>query len=84
MIILQKLRFIWMYLGNPPWDTNISPPELLHIIDTVSPGHALDIGCGTATNAIKLAENGWTVTGIDFIHRPIQIAKKSQTGKGFR
>lgn len=65
-----------MYLGNPPWDTNVSPPELMDIIETVKPGRALDIGCGTATNVITLAKYGWKATGIDFVRRPIVLGKK--------
>ena len=82
MNIYQKLRFAWMYLGNPPWDTRVSPPELMHVIDTIQSGKALDIGCGTATNVITLAKHGWKVTGIDFIHRPIALGKKKARSEG--
>jgi len=73
-----------MYLGNPPWDTNVSPPELLRVIATVKPGNALDIGCGTATNAITLAKNGWMVTGIDFIRRPIELGREKARSAGVK
>ena len=60
------------YLRNPPWDTGISPPELMAFINNHPPGRALDLGCGTGTNAITLAERGWRVIGIDFVHRAIR------------
>jgi SAM-dependent methyltransferase len=80
--ILKKIQFAWMYLNSPPWDTNVSPPELLSAIETMTPGCALDIGCGTATNVITLAEMGWKVTGIDFIRRPVEIGRKKAIAAG--
>lgn len=64
-----------MYLGKPPWDTGISPPELLEFIASHAPGRAIDLGCGTGTNAITLASHGWQVTGIDFAGRAIRSAR---------
>jgi cyclopropane fatty-acyl-phospholipid synthase-like methyltransferase len=39
-------------------------------------GRALDLGCGTGTNAIYLAQHGFTVTAIDFSRRAISLAKR--------
>jgi 2-polyprenyl-3-methyl-5-hydroxy-6-metoxy-1,4-benzoquinol methylase len=39
-------------------------------------GRALDLGCGTGTNAITLARHGWNVTGVDFVGRAIRAAKR--------
>lgn len=69
MRLLHKLprwlQFNLRYLGNPPWDTGISPPELIKIIEEKDPGRALDLGCGTGTNLLTLAEHGWEVAGVD-------------------
>ncbi|MBT3336424.1 MAG: class I SAM-dependent methyltransferase [Anaerolineae bacterium] len=54
------------YLSRPPWDSGITPPELLEFIDQHPAGRAIDIGCGTGTNLITLAEHGWQVSGVDF------------------
>ena len=59
------LQFNLRYLGNPPWDTGITPPELLEIIEEKQPGRTLDLGCGTGTNLLTLAEHGWEVMGVD-------------------
>jgi cyclopropane fatty-acyl-phospholipid synthase-like methyltransferase len=73
---LRRLTFNLWYLFDPPWDTGISPPELLDFIDKHSSGKAIDIGCGTGTNVITLAQAGWQVTGVDFVPRAIKAAKR--------
>ena len=75
--MLRKLYFNLLYLfTNPPWDTGISPPELLDFIEDHSAGRAIDIGCGTGTNVITLAKSGWQVTGVDFAPHAIKLAKR--------
>jgi SAM-dependent methyltransferase len=54
-------------LGYTPWDQG-QPVELVELIEgehALSPGRAIDLGCGTASKAIYLAQHGWTVTGVD-------------------
>ena len=72
---LRRINFNFWYFGRPPWDTGISPPELFDFISKHPTGRAIDLGCGTGTNVITLAQHGWQVTGIDFAPRAIQIAK---------
>lgn len=76
MSISRRLFFNFSYFRKPPWDTGISPPELLEHIATHPPGRALDLGCGTGTNVITLAKAGWQVTGVDFVRRAIQVARR--------
>ncbi|HZD55845.1 MAG TPA: class I SAM-dependent methyltransferase, partial [Anaerolineales bacterium] len=71
MKILRRIFFNLWYYREPPWDTGISPPELLAFIESHPAGQALDLGCGTGTNVITLARNGWQVTGVDFAPRAI-------------
>jgi cyclopropane fatty-acyl-phospholipid synthase-like methyltransferase len=72
--MFRKVFFNLQYFKQPPWDTGISPPELIQFMAGHAPGRALDLGCGTGTNAIELAKRGWQVTGIDFARRAIRIA----------
>ncbi len=76
--IEAQQRFTERYLeGTIPWDTGISPPELLEAISgphALLPGRALDIGCGTGTNSITLAKHGWQVVGVDFVDAAISQA----------
>jgi len=72
----RRLFFIQSYFQQPRWDTGISPPELIQFLHSHSTGKALDIGCGTGTNCITLAQNGWAVLGVDFVPKAITIARK--------
>lgn len=74
--LFRRLHFQYLYFRQPPWDTGISPPELLEFIREHNPGRAIDIGCGTGTNVITLARAGWEVTGVDFAPRAIKLAKQ--------
>lgn len=82
MLLSKKLFFTILYWFNPPWDTNQTPPELIDFIDNTPPGRALDLGCGTGTNVITLATQGWQVTGIDFIPKAIRTARQKTTQAG--
>ena len=48
-------------------------------VDGLTPGRALDVACGEGRNAIWLAEQGWTVTGVDF--SPVALDKARRTGR---
>jgi cyclopropane fatty-acyl-phospholipid synthase-like methyltransferase len=66
-------------IGFKPWDSGVPPPELVAVVDgndKLAPGKALDLGCGTGTNSIYLAQHGWEATGVDFVPRAIRAAKR--------
>jgi SAM-dependent methyltransferase len=68
--------FTERYLTNEaPWDTNITPPEIVEIIAELPTGIALDLGCGTGTNVRYLLEHGWQADGVDFVEQAIDMAK---------
>ena len=80
--MLRRLSFSLWYFRNPPWDSGISPPELLEFIQTHTAGKAIDLGCGTGTNVITLARAGWQVTGVDFAPPAIRMAKNKLKTSG--
>ncbi len=80
--MIRRLFFEFRYLlGLAPWDTGISPPELMRFIESNPSVRALDVGCGTGTNAITLAEHGWQVTGLDFSLQAIARARRKARRK---
>ena len=74
--LFRRLLFHYSYYRQPPWDTGISPPELIGFIQNHKPGRAIDLGCGTGTNVITLARSDWRVTGVDFAPRAIKLARQ--------
>jgi SAM-dependent methyltransferase len=79
----QWWSFEWRYWRRQtPWDTNITPPEVTAFIEKTPPGRALDLGCGTGTNAIALARHGWRVTAIDFSVKAIGRARRKASAAG--
>src|SRR5438128_3257238 len=71
--------------GFKPWDSGVPPPELVSVVEgpeRLTPGHALDLGCGTGTNSIYLAQHGWQTTGIDFVPRAINAARRKAAAAG--
>ncbi len=60
--------------GDMPWDSGITPPEIIDILAELPPGKALDLGCGTGTVIRDLLNQGWQADGIDFVPRAIELA----------
>lgn len=85
LINKNRWKFQWRYWrGQTPWDTQITPPEVMNFIQTTPPGRALDLGCGTGTNAITLARHGWEVVGIDFAAKAIRTARRKVSAAGLK
>ena len=72
-------------VGFKPWDSGQTPPELKALIEgpkSLRPGRALDLGCGTGTNTVYMSRRGWDVTGVDFVPKAIEQARrKAQESK---
>lgn len=70
--------------GQLPWDTGESEPLLVEFITSggVTPGPTLDIGAGTGTNAIWMAERGFDVFGADIA--PLERAHAKLDGRALR
>jgi SAM-dependent methyltransferase len=69
--------------GFKPWDSGVTPPQLVEWVEgptALPPGRALDIGCGTGTNCKYLLDHKWEVTGVDFVPRALDQAKRKAPG----
>ena len=81
--IPSRWKFAWRYWRRrTPWDTQVTPPEVMEFLSRNPPGRALDLGCGTGTNAITLARHGWRTTGVDFVPEAIEEARRKAAAVG--
>src|SRR5688572_9131274 len=79
--------------GAAEWDARYSEGEgakwsgrpngrLVAEVADLTPGRALDVGCGEGADAIWLAGRGWTVTAIDVSEVAIRRAREAATLAG--
>jgi SAM-dependent methyltransferase len=70
-------------LGLKVWDRGVPTADLVELIEGASaPGRALDLGCGTGTDCIYLAQQGWDATGVDMVPRALAIARRKAAAAG--
>ena len=55
---------------------------LVDQVKRLTPGRALDIGCGTGGNAVWLAKQGWRVTAMDYSVVAIEKGKRLAAEQG--
>lgn len=70
--------------GRPlPWDTGTPDPMLVEMIEShaIEPGRTLEVGCGTGTNAIYLAQQGFEVVGVDISPLAVESARAKANGR---
>ncbi len=81
----EEERYKELYkAGTTPWD--IGRPDF-NLIDMVTKRpiqkcKALEIGCGSGTNSIWLAQKGFTVTGVDVSEIALQNARENSSKDG--
>lgn len=69
-------------LGFTPWDSATIPAPLVNITEgpmALSPGLAVDLGCGTGRQALFLATHGWDVLGVDTVPQALASAREVTT-----
>ncbi len=74
----EEARWDEKYRGrDTPWDTGRPSTELMRVVrdEKIATGRAIELGCGTGTNAVWLAEQGFEVTAVDFSPLALERAK---------
>ena len=56
--------------------------SLADVVRTLAPGSALDLGSGEGGDAIWLAQQGWTVTGVDISATAVGRAQRAASDAG--
>lgn len=69
--------------GQLPWDTGQPEPLLVEFITSsgIEPCPTLEIGAGTGTNAIWMAERGFDVLGVDVAPLAVERADSKLDGR---
>ena len=72
--------------GDLPWDTGKPDKHLERIIEQyrVVPCPALEIGCGTGTNAVWLGQQGFDLTVVDVAPTAVEAARKAVEAAGLK
>jgi len=71
------------YYATPraPWDIGRPQRAFVEAADAIR-GRVIDIGCGTGDLSLWLAEQGRTVTGVDFLEKPLEVARQKAAERG--
>lgn len=72
--------------GHLPWDSGKPSAELRRLVESgeLRPCAVVEFGCGTGTNAVYLAEHGFTVTAVDLAPLAVEAAEKKAAAAGVR
>src|SRR5438128_12274807 len=70
--------------GDTPWDTGRPSSELQRVIteERIGPGRAIELGCGSGTNAVWLAQQGFEVTAVDLSPLAISRGRERAASEG--
>ncbi len=76
------------YLSSERGDQGaiFAPPTALVVrtAESLKPGRALDLACGTGRNAFWLAEQGWNVTAVDGATAAIELLRDEAVRRNLR
>jgi methyl halide transferase len=72
--------------GDSPWDTGQPSGELLRVVreEKIAPCRALELGCGTGTNAVWLARQGFEVVAVDLVPLALERAEARARAAGVK
>lgn len=65
-----------------PWAHEQATLYLPEICSLRKPGTAIDIGCGSGTDSVYLATQGWDVTSLDFVPKALEFTQQRAKAAG--
>ena len=75
-------RFEGYYAApRAPWDIGRPQRAFVEAAEAIR-DRVIDIGCGTGDLSLWLAEQGRTVTGVDFLDKPLEAARQKAAERG--
>lgn len=80
---MQQEQWESRYREQQVWSRDPNP-WLLEVAAALTPGAALDVGCGEGADALWLAEHGWTVTALDFAPSALRLGRQRAEDLGGR
>ena len=82
--ILEEWDGDYQHSSPPPWDIGHPAEDLRKFVSegTVRRGRVVDLGCGSGTDAIYLASQGFDVTGIDVAPTALGMAQQKALQAG--
>ena len=84
-VMSEEIKWQERYLsGDLPWDTNRPSVELQRVLreECLEPCRAIELGCGTGTNSVWLAQQGFEVVGVDLAPAAIDRARQRAAAAG--
>ena len=88
MPVVGARAYDLLYRFGAPWETG-PRSELVELVESgilapesLPPGRAVDLGCGSGANAVYLAERGFHVTGVDFSRVALAKARRLAAARG--
>lgn len=69
------------YAGELVWSGNVNDALAAEAAD-LTPGRALDVGCGEGADAVWLAQHGWTVTALDIANNAVERTRARAAAAG--
>lgn len=77
-----QFHFDELYSGAEPVWSGEPNGTLVQEVSGVTPGRALDVGCGEGADAVWLAQRGWQVTALDPAKGALDRAERAAAGAG--
>jgi SAM-dependent methyltransferase len=70
--------------GDTPWDDDVVPLSVIDLFGSHVPrgAHVLEVGCGSGTTALWLAQQGYRVVACDVSAEAIRIARQRAAAAG--